>query len=82
MAEDKKLEEKKAEQEKPKEEEKKDKSMIDSLKEGINQIMGDAVKGQRILNSTNMFKKGGKVSSASKRADGCAIRGKTRGRMV
>jgi hypothetical protein len=24
------------------------------------------------------FKKGGKVSSASKRADGCAIRGKTR----
>ena len=28
------------------------------------------------------FKKGGKVSSASKRADGCAQRGKTRGRMV
>jgi hypothetical protein len=30
------------------------------------------------------FKKGGKVksSSASKRADGCAVRGKTRGRMV
>ncbi len=26
--------------------------------------------------------KGGKVSSASKRADGCAIRGKTRGRMI
>ena len=26
--------------------------------------------------------KGGKVSSASKRADGCAIRGKTRGKMV
>jgi len=25
---------------------------------------------------------GGSVSSASKRADGCAIRGKTRGRMV
>ena len=31
--------------------------------------------------STGM-KKGGKVSSASKRADGCAIRGKTKGRMV
>ena len=31
--------------------------------------------------SSNM-KKGGMVSSASKRADGCAIRGKTRGRMV
>ena len=27
------------------------------------------------------FKKGGSVSSASKRADGCAIRGKTRGTM-
>ena len=26
--------------------------------------------------------KGGSVSSASKRADGCAIRGKTKGRMV
>lgn len=28
------------------------------------------------------YKKGGKVSSASKRADGCAVKGKTRGRMV
>ena len=28
------------------------------------------------------YKAGGKVSSASKRADGCAIKGKTRGRMV
>lgn len=28
------------------------------------------------------MKKGGKVSSASKRADGCAIKGKTRGRIV
>ena len=28
------------------------------------------------------MKSGGKVSSASKRADGCAIRGKTRGRMI
>ena len=28
------------------------------------------------------FSKGGSVSSASKRADGCAIRGKTKGRMV
>lgn len=28
------------------------------------------------------FKKGGKVSSASKRADGCATKGKTKGRMV
>jgi len=28
------------------------------------------------------MKKGGKVSSASSRADGCAQRGKTKGRMV
>lgn len=28
------------------------------------------------------YKSGGSVSSASKRADGCAIRGKTRGKMV
>ena len=28
------------------------------------------------------MKKGGKVASASKRADGCAQRGKTKGRMV
>jgi hypothetical protein len=31
--------------------------------------------------SKNM-KKGGKVSSASKRADGCCVKGKTKGRMV
>ena len=28
------------------------------------------------------YKKGGKVSMASKRGDGCAVRGKTKGRMV
>jgi hypothetical protein len=28
------------------------------------------------------YKAGGKVSSASKRGDGCAVRGKTRGKMV
>jgi len=28
------------------------------------------------------YAKGGKVSSASKRADGCAQRGKTKGRMI
>ena len=31
---------------------------------------------------TRGMKKGGAVSSASKRADGCATKGKTRGRMV
>ena len=29
-----------------------------------------------------MFKRGGSVSSASKRADGCAVKGKTKGRFV
>ena len=33
-------------------------------------------------NSQKLFKKGGSVSSASKRADGCAMRGKTRGKIV
>jgi len=28
------------------------------------------------------YKKGGKVSACSKRADGCAVKGKTKGRMV
>jgi hypothetical protein len=32
--------------------------------------------------AASRMKKGGKVSSASKRADGCAIKGKTKGRMV
>ena len=31
---------------------------------------------------TNIMKKGGSVSSASRRADGIASRGKTKGRMV
>jgi hypothetical protein len=31
---------------------------------------------------TKNMKSGGKVSSASKRADGCAMRGKTKGKMV
>jgi hypothetical protein len=34
------------------------------------------------VNKALGMKKGGMVSSASKRADGCAIKGKTKGRMV
>lgn len=34
------------------------------------------------LRYTRKFANGGKVGSASKRADGCAIKGKTRGKMV
>jgi len=35
-----------------------------------------------VLKGRGVFKKGGSVGSASKRADGCAVRGKTRGKMV
>ena len=34
------------------------------------------------VKSTSSYKSGGKVSSASKRGDGCAQRGKTKGRFV
>jgi hypothetical protein len=34
------------------------------------------------LSELDSMKKGGAVKSASARADGCAVRGKTRGRMV
>ena len=41
------------------------------------------VKPQKIgVEYRKSFSKGGKVSSASSRADGCAQRGKTRGKMV
>ena len=39
-------------------------------------------KGGSVKAKTKAYKAGGKVSSASKRADGCAIKGKTKGRMV
>ena len=39
-------------------------------------------KAMKSVNETGSFSKGGKISSASKRADGCAVKGKTRGRMV
>jgi hypothetical protein len=45
---------------------------------------GSSAKGEITgggLRVTKQFKKGGAVS-ASKRADGCAVRGKTKGRMV
>ena len=38
-------------------------------------------KAQR-QSATRGMKKGGVVGSASKRADGCAVKGKTRGKMV
>lgn len=38
--------------------------------------------GMKAGGSVKSYKAGGSVSSASKRADGCAMRGKTKGRMV
>jgi len=35
-----------------------------------------------VVPTSSGMKKGGKVGSASKRADGCCVRGKTRGKMV
>lgn len=44
----------------------------------------DAQELQNLLGKDVVVSKkaGGKISSASKRADGCAIKGKTRGKMV
>jgi hypothetical protein len=53
------------------------------IKEGMERISDVADEYQR--ESTRGIKKmksGGKVSSASSRADGCAIKGKTKGRMI
>lgn len=48
---------------------------IDAYNEGVNE---GKVEKDRSWNKAPMYAKGGKVSSASKRADGCAVRGKTR----
>jgi hypothetical protein len=56
------------------------KDTISSLT-GENEALKSQIEAQKENQSKGM-KKGGKVSSASKRADGCAQRGKTRGKMV
>jgi hypothetical protein len=45
---------------------------------------GGGMGGNKLSNRdlTKAYKTGGKVSSASKRADGCCVKGKTKGRMV
>ena len=55
--------------------------MVDAVKAGnAGRPLPPAAPG---LNMSGMgMKKGGSVGSASKRADGCAVRGKTKGRMV
>ena len=48
----------------------------------IQQGLGGPAGGGGYEKPMPMFKKGGAVGSASKRADGCATKGKTKGRMV
>jgi hypothetical protein len=50
---------------------------------GISKKEGDETSKRLIKNYKNRnYAKGGSVSSASKRADGCATKGKTKGRFV
>jgi hypothetical protein len=44
--------------------------------------MGSQMAEERRNAAGDTYKKGGKVSSASKRGDGCAVRGKTKGKFV
>lgn len=49
---------------------------------GDSGTMEDIASEQGLRSRMSSYKKGGKVFSASKRADGCAIKGKTRGKMI
>jgi hypothetical protein len=59
------------------------------MTDGMRQAMEDQKEikmrkkmGESYDKALKTYKKGGKVSSASSRADGCAVKGKTRGRMM
>ena len=62
----------KKQQEEMREKDKTDNKYMNLLRSGMDMLSRPVVKKA----------KGGSVSSASKRADGCAIKGKTRGRIV
>ena len=55
-----------------------------NLAEDYKNVMQDEQnrKGMENYEDSKKYAKGGKISSASKRADGCATKGKTRGTMV
>ena len=72
----------------------KDASQTEPVYDGVKRL-GDAVRSARAERKAesadrasrvnvmgDSYKKGGKVSSASSRADGCATKGKTRGTMI
>jgi len=54
----------------------------DGFRIGVNKGAGGRAKPNLSIGYSGTFKKGGTVSSASKRADGCAIKGKTKGRII
>jgi hypothetical protein len=60
------------------------KDSLGKLPKDVRNKMGYMKKGGKVgMGMTkNKYKKGGKVSSCSKRADGCAVKGKTKGRMI
>jgi len=53
----------------------------ESAKRGLEQGYAE-MRAAKKTESTKGMKKGGKVGSASKRADGCCTKGKTKGRMI
>lgn len=59
------------------------KQATDQFKEGVKRYekSDEKIRNKEAYDFAG-YKKGGKVSSASKRADGCAVKGKTRGRMI
>ena len=54
--------------------------IADEYNEGVNKQKAYAAEYDTTMSAN--YKKGGNVSSASKRADGCATKGKTKGRFV
>jgi hypothetical protein len=57
-----------------------DKARMESIRQAVKR--GSEYKKGGKVKSTSSYKSGGKVSSASKRGDGCAVKGKTKGRMI
>jgi hypothetical protein len=57
-------------------------SYFDRINDFRKTLGGTPMKKGGRVKAKKAYKSGGKVSSASKRADGCAIKGKTKGRMV
>ena len=67
----------------------KERELLGSAKRAYKNLSGEAgytvgsmAAEERRNAAGDTYKKGGKVSSASKRGDGCAVRGKTKGRFV